>query len=151
MSLLAAWLTTFAVCVAGSIIPLINTEIYLVSAVALSPSSYAAPLVVAAALGQMVGKVAIYYAGVGVLRLPFERVRTRMVAMQARMQARPRAGAAVLFASATVGLPPLYVVAIACGAVRMNLAAFVVIGTVGRLIHFAAVAALPELAKHFLR
>ena len=151
MSLLAAWITTFAVCVAGSIVPLINTEIYLISAVALSPSSYVVPLVVAATLGQMAGKVVMYYAGRGVVRLPSERVRTRMVAMQARLQARPRAGEAVLLASATVGLPPLYVVAIACGAVRMNLVSFIVIGTVGRLIHFAAVAALPELARHLLR
>ncbi len=147
MSLLAAWITTFGVCVAGSIIPLINTEIYLVSAVALSPASYVAPLVVAASLGQMVGKVVMYYAGRGVLRLPSERVRTRMVAMQARLQARPRAGAAILFASSVVGVPPLYVVSIACGAVRMNLAAFFVIGLVGRLIHFAAIAALPELYR----
>lgn len=150
MSLLAAWLTTFAVCVAGSIVPLINTEVYLVSAVALSPQSYVVPLVVAAALGQMAGKVVMYYAGRGVVHLPFERVRTRMVAMQVRLQSRPRAGAAVLMASATVGLPPLYVVAIACGAVRMNLLSFVVIGTVGRLIHFAAVAAIPQLVRAFL-
>jgi membrane protein YqaA with SNARE-associated domain len=149
MSLLAAWLTTFAVCIAGSIVPLINTEIYLVSAVALSPVSYVVPLVVAASLGQMVGKVVMYYAGRGVLRLPSERVRTKMVAMQARMEARPRAGAVVLFTSATVGLPPLYVVAIACGAARMNLVSFLVIGTVGRLIHFAAVAAIPQLVRHF--
>jgi membrane protein YqaA with SNARE-associated domain len=66
------------------------------------------------------------------------------------MEARPRAGAAVLLASATVGVPPLYVVAIACGAVRMNVVAFFVIGTLGRLVHFAAVAALPQLARHLL-
>lgn len=149
MSLLAAWLTTFAVCIAGSIVPLINTEIYLVSAVALSPVSYVVPLVIAASLGQMVGKVVMYYAGRGVLRLPSERVRTKMVAMQARIQARPREGAVVLFTSATVGLPPLYVVSIACGAARMNLVSFFVIGTVGRLIHFAAVAAIPQLVRHF--
>jgi membrane protein YqaA with SNARE-associated domain len=150
VSLLAAWWTTFAVCFGGSIVPLINTEIYLISAVALSPDAYVAPLVVAAALGQMVGKVVMYYAGRGVLRLPSERIRTRMVALQARMEARPRAGAAVLLASATVGVPPLYVVAIACGAVRMNVVAFFVIGTVGRLVHFAAVAALPQLARYLL-
>jgi membrane protein YqaA with SNARE-associated domain len=149
MSLLAAWLTTFAVCVAGSIIPLINTEVYLVSAVALSPDGWVIPLVLAATFGQMTGKVVMYYAGRGVVHIPYERVRTRMVAMQARLQARPRAGAAVLLASATVGLPPLYVVSIACGAVRMNLLAFFVIGTVGRLVHFAAVAAIPQLVKHF--
>lgn len=149
MSLLAAFATTFAVCIAGSIVPLINTEIYLVSAVALSPPAYVVPLVIAASVGQMVGKVVMYYAGRGVLKLPSERVRTRMVAMQARIQARPRAGAAVLLTSATVGLPPLYVVAIACGAARMNLVSFIVLGTVGRLIHFAAVAAIPQLVKHF--
>jgi membrane protein YqaA with SNARE-associated domain len=150
LSLLAAWWTTFAVCMAGSVVPLINTEIYLVTAVALSPDAFALPLVVAAALGQMVGKVGMYFAGRGVLRLPSDRLRGRIAAVQARLESRPRTGAAVLMASATVGIPPLYVMSIVCGAVRMNLVAFFVIGLVGRLLHFAAVAAIPSLARVLL-
>ena len=51
---------------------------------------------------------------------------------------------------ATVGLPPLYVMAVVCGTIRMNVVSFFVIGSVGRLIHFAAVAVLPQYAKSWL-
>lgn len=147
MSLLVLWFTTLLVCVAGAIIPFVNTEIYLVSVVALSPSAFAPPLVLAATIGQMIGKVAMFYAGKGVLRLPNERVKKGLAAMQARLEKRPSTTGWVLFSSALIGVPPLYIVAIACGTIGMKIVPFVLIGTVGRLIHFAVVAMIPDLAR----
>ena len=63
MSLLAVWLTTLAVAVASAVIPVINIEIYLLGAAALAPASMAVPLVLAATIGQMAGKVVMYHAG----------------------------------------------------------------------------------------
>ncbi|MBD0319629.1 MAG: hypothetical protein ICV87_04800 [Gemmatimonadetes bacterium] len=145
MTLAAVWLTTFAVCILGSLVPFVNTEIYLLSAVALSPKSYVLPLVIAATVGQTVGKIAMYYVGMGVLKLPAGRVQRGLEATQARMEARPMWGKVLFFSSALVGVPPLYVMAIAAGAVRMNLAFFVVACAVGRFIHFAVVAMVPDL------
>lgn len=150
MTLLALWLTTFAFCVAGSIIPFLNTEIYLLSVSALAPRAFLVPLVIAATVGQMVGKVAMFYGGRGVLRLPSERVRRGVLALRARLEGRPRLAGAILFSSATVGVPPLYLMSIACGSVGMGLASFVVIGTVGRLIHFGVVALVPQVARALL-
>ncbi len=147
MSLLVLWFTTLLVCVAGSIIPFINTEIYLISVVALSPSAFAAPLVVAATVGQMLGKVAMFYAGRGVVRLPNKRVKRGLEAMQARLEKRPSTSGWVLLSSSLVGIPPLYIVAIACGTIGMRIGPFILIGTVGRLIHFAVVAMIPDLAR----
>jgi membrane protein YqaA with SNARE-associated domain len=139
--------TTFAVCVAGAIIPVINTEIYLLSAVALSPPAYAPPLVVMATLGQMTGKVAMFYGGKGVLRVRHDRVRNGVARLRAMLEHRPWTSRAVLFSSATVGLPPLYVMSVACGTIGMSIVTFFVIGTAGRLIHFAAVAFLPRFVR----
>lgn len=145
MTLLLAWLTTFAVGVGGAVIPLINCEVYLLGAVALAPKHFTVPLVIAVALGQTAGKILMYYAGEGVLRLPIRHVQKGLEAMQAKMTERPAWGKAVFFASAVFSVPPLYVTALAAGAVRMNLVFFVVACGVGRLLHFAGVALLPEI------
>jgi membrane protein YqaA with SNARE-associated domain len=150
MSLLAVWLTTFGVCVLGAIVPFVNTEIYLVSVSALSPRAFVGPLVVAATLGQMVGKVAMFYGGRGVPRLKSERVKRAVAALHARLEKNPRTAKLLLFSSATVGLPPLYVMSVACGSAGMGLVPFFVIGTVGRLLHFAVVAMAPQYARAFL-
>jgi len=63
------------------------------------------------------------------------------------MESRPWLAKGVLFSSATVGLPPLYGVTLACGAFGMGMFSFLVIGSVGRLIHFTVVAMLPQYAK----
>ncbi len=147
MTLLTLWLTTFAVCVVGAVIPLVNTEIYLLSVSALSSADMVPPLVLAATAGQMTGKVAMFYAGKGLLRMGGERMRTKAEAVRARLEARPRIAKLTLFSSATIGLPPLYPVAIVCGTIGMGVVSFVVIGFVGRLIHFALVASLPQYAK----
>lgn len=149
-TLLVVCLTTFAVCVAGAIIPLINTEIYLLSAVALSPPTYVVPLVVTATLGQMIGKVVMFYGGRGVVRIKQERVRRGVEKLRAALEHRPWATRGVLFSSATVGLPPLYVMSVACGTIGMGVATFFIIGTAGRLIHFAAVAVIPQYAGMLL-
>jgi hypothetical protein len=59
---------------------------------------------------------------------------------------RPWMSGAVLFSSATVGLPPLYVRSVACGTIGMRVVTFFLIGTAGRLIHFGAGALGPQYA-----
>ncbi len=58
MTHLTLWLTALADCLAGSLIPVLNTEVDLISVSAMSPPSFIGTLVVAATLGQMLGKVA---------------------------------------------------------------------------------------------
>lgn len=146
MSLLALWITTLGVCLLGAIVPFVNTEIYLVTVAALAPRGFVAPLVVAATLGQMIGKVAMFYAGRGVGRVRSERVQRGVAKLRERLGGRPWAAKLVLFGSATVGLPPLYVMAVACGTLGMGVVSFFLIGSAGRLIHFAVVALLPRYA-----
>lgn len=147
MSLIALWVTTFVVCVVGAIIPLINTEIYLLSVSALTPRAFVFPLVVAATIGQMLGKLVMFYAGRGVVRIRSPRVQRAVAALRTRLESRPVFAKWVLFTSATVGIPPLYVMAVACGTMGMGVVSFFVVGVAGRLIHFSVVALIPQYAR----
>jgi membrane protein YqaA with SNARE-associated domain len=136
-------LSTFTGCLVGGMLPFMNTEVLVLSAAALAPSSAALPLIVAATCGQMLGKVVLYVAARG--SVSFSRVRASERVQRVLERIRPRDGVsgALLFASASVGVPPFYVVSIACGAVRVGLARFVLLGTCGRALRMAAVVLLP--------
>jgi len=140
-------LTSFAICGLGALLPFVNTEVYLIGAAALMPRTLWVPLVVAGSVGAMAGKVLLYYAGRGVVKLPWKRAQKGLAVMQARMEAKPAVGKLLYSASAVFGLPPFYVTTVAAGAVKMNFTFFLVVGFIGRLIRFAAVVALPALAK----
>ena len=150
MTYLILCLTSFAVCGLGALLPFVNTEIYLIGAAALAPRALWAPLVVSGSLGAMAGKVLLYYAGRGVVKLPGGRVKKGLESMQTRMEERPHLGKALYAVSAVVGLPPFYVTTVAAGAVRMNFAYFLTVGFIGRLIRFAAVVALPGAARAWM-
>lgn len=147
MSLLAVWLATLGVAVASAVIPVINIEIYLLGAAALAPPAMAVPLVLAATIGQMAGKVVMYFAAMGAVKLPGKRLQAALEGMNATLRNRPRSGGALVFASAASGFPPFFMVTVAAGAARMNLAAFVVLGFLGRFIRFAVIVALPHLVR----
>jgi membrane protein YqaA with SNARE-associated domain len=140
-------LTSFAICGLGALLPFVNTEVYLIGAAAIMPRTLWTPLVVAGSIGAMAGKVLLYYAGQGMLKLPWQRAQKGLATMQARMEARPTVGKLLYSVSAVVGLPPFYVTTLAAGAVKMNFTFFLVVGFIGRLIRFAAVVALPGVAK----
>jgi membrane protein YqaA with SNARE-associated domain len=140
-------LTSFAICGAGALLPVVNTEVYLIGAAALMPRPLLVPLVVAGTVGAMAGKVLLYYAGRGMVNLPWKRAQKGLAAMQARMEEKPAVGKLLYSVSAVVGLPPFYVTTLAAGAVKMNFTFFLVVGFIGRLIRFALVVALPQYAK----
>lgn len=147
MSLIAVWLTTFGVAVLSALIPVINIELYLLGASALAPREMVIPLIVAGTLGQVIGKIALYYAGTGALKIPGKRLQGALQKMNTQMQERPHMGNALVFVSATAGLPPYYLVTLAAGAAKMNLPMFLVVSLVGRLIRFTIVVAVPQLAR----
>lgn len=151
MSVLLTILTTFGVCALSAVVPFVNAELYLIAASAMSPPAAIAPLIIAGALGQMVGKALMYYAGVGALVLPSERLK-RMVAQVEHKYRGAGAGGAtlgggIIMFSATVGLPPFYIVAIACGLLRIPFAQFFVLGLLGRLVRFGIMVLAPQLVK----
>ncbi len=130
----------------SALVPLVNLEAYLGVRGSVANVGALWTLSLAAALGQMAGKVIWYYLGANALS--WERVRRkietpkalrRLETWRARTHQRPVITGLLVFASAASGFPPFAIVAVLAGQLRMNLMLFCVLGLLGRWVRFAAV------------
>ncbi len=105
------------------------------------------PLLVAiATVAHVLAKVITYYMGIGLMKLPRGRFATVITKAQARLDRWGTWPKVIVFVSATVGLPPLYLVGFIASAMRVRIGTFILLVTVGRAIHFTVIAALPWIA-----
>ena len=139
-------LALFGVSVASALLPLINIEAYLIGLAALTDGEAVWTLSVVGGVGQMIGKVVWYYLGANALRWGWVRRKVEKPKAQAKLELwrerthdRALFAAGLVFISAVSGFPPFAIIAVLAGQLRMNLAMFVVVGTVGRTLRFAAV------------
>lgn len=123
----------------SALIPMVNAELYIAGATAVVPRPHRLAMVIAFTAATMVGKTALYV-------LADRLVRTRPAAAQAQVgrwveQLRRRQALVwpAVFASALVGMPPLYPVTLAAGVLRIGVVGFFVVGCVGRFLRFSAI------------
>lgn len=136
---------TAAVCAVSSLVPLVNSEVFLlVVATAASPAQLPA-LAVSAACGQMVGKAVLYGSGRGVL--PGNMAESSRLGRWKERLSDGRHAEAIVLASAVTGVPPFYVVSVLAGALRWSFARFLAAGLLGRLLRFGALMTLPYVLK----
>lgn len=138
----------------SALIPVFNNELYLVGLVTSQPQLPWWLLGVAAAVGQMVGKLVYYFAGRGFIQLP-ARLRRKtnkersgrwsqwFHRFQDTCRHRPVWTFSVMLGSATIGLPPFAATAVLAGAAKVRPSVFVTSGLLGRAVRFCAVAASP--------
>ncbi|WP_245556190.1 VTT domain-containing protein [Actinopolyspora mortivallis] len=138
--------------VSTAVVPVFSSEVYLVSVALTQPELSWWVLGPAAAVGQLVGKTVHYLAARGALRIPrlLRRGQHRpdgatLRRLRAACTRHRLSGATTVFASGLVGLPPFTLVAPAAGLLKAPLAVWVPAATVGRLIRFCLLAALPGL------
>jgi membrane protein YqaA with SNARE-associated domain len=145
LALFGVYGTCFALAVLSAVFPFINAEVVLLGYVVAARSDWRQALLFAAivAVGQMVGKATMYWAGRGVGRVPSERTRQSLARWEARIAKSPRSVMLFVFLSASTGFPPFYVLSILVGTLRVNFAAFMVVGLVGRFFRFALIALFP--------
>lgn len=139
LSTLGIYGGTFVVSIIAAVIPLVNTEVFLVGLVklAVDDASQLPLLIAAAALGQMVGKIGLYYAGMGMLELPRGRYKAKIEKVREKLEKWQTKPYLIFAISASVGLPPFYVTTLAAGAMKIRFKAFFIIGTLGRAARFA--------------
>ena len=147
MTALALCLSTLVGCLLGSFVPVINTEIIVLTAAASAPAHLLLPLILIASSAQMVAKCALYFAGSGLMRMPRGRLTRKVEAALLQAQSRRGASSAVLFASASTGFPPFYVMSVASGALHIGFKRFVILGFIGRTLRFTALVMVPYLIK----
>ncbi|MGD8279185.1 MAG: hypothetical protein PVH00_14200 [Gemmatimonadota bacterium] len=150
LGLVPACLSAFFGCAVGSVIPLINTEVLVIGIAAATPTYLNWPLILMATVGTMVGKMVLYLAGRGALKLRI-RGRPKVDAFLDDIQRRQGLTGSVLFLSATVGLPPFYIVTVASGAARLAVSRFLVLGFTGRFLRYAVLVFGPHLIKEWIR
>jgi len=122
-------------CLAGGVLPWINSEIAVVSASLLLPEATLPPLVLACAAGQMTAKCGLY----GVTRWTPHLLPSRAGPLLDRIQGSRRRGPLLVvaaFTGALVAIPPFYLVTVACGVLRMRFAVFAVVGAAGTTIRY---------------
>jgi membrane protein YqaA with SNARE-associated domain len=143
---------TYLWCLLSALVPVVNAEVYLLG---VSVASSAPPwlLALAAAAGQVTGKIVFYLVGLGVLDLRRVRRRgtaagrwtERLTAAQ-RWADRHRWGPAGLCGvSAVTGLPPFAVVSLLAGTLRVRWWLFVLTAMAGRYVRFLLVLLTPGL------
>jgi membrane protein YqaA with SNARE-associated domain len=132
--------------VVSGLVPLLNTEAYLLAVSAWAPREALLPAVVLTTLGQMLAKALLYLAGSrGASPRLLGRRGARLGQLKARLERARTGAAALVFASATTGVPPFYLVSVAAGSLGWSLARFLLVGGSGRLLRFAAIVAVPRL------
>jgi membrane protein YqaA with SNARE-associated domain len=134
---------TFLFSVASALVPILNVEAYL-AAVAIKAHNLSDwELAAVGGAGQSVGKILWYFAGTQSLRISWIRQKMETEKWQLsyarwheRIVGRPLFAGAISFTSAVTGFPPLAVIAVLAGTLRMNFTIFLATVFVGRTIRF---------------
>lgn len=144
--------TTFGFCLLSAFFPPANAEGYLLIVAARTDT----PLVVvalAAATGQVLGKMAFYLVGFGVVQTPWLKRRAarrgRLVRWMERLSRwcteHPLGAVGVVALSAGVGIPPIAATSVLAGSLRMPWWLFALTAWVGRFGRFLLVLHVPGL------
>ncbi|PRX95528.1 hypothetical protein [Allonocardiopsis opalescens] len=149
---------TFVYGAAAALVPLLAVEGYVVVMGAVVDPALLVPLALAVGAGQVVGKLAYYYVGRGVLRLPWLRRKAerpgrwteRVDRWREAAHGRPVWTGGLMLLSAFAGLPPLMVTSVLAGSVRMHVGWFVAVCMVGRTARFALLLFAPGMAAQTL-
>lgn len=135
---------TLVVGVLSGLIPIINGELFLVGVVLLTgrpgPAIVLALLV---AIGQMIAKFVLYKMAHGATGLKKEsRFAKKLEAAKSKVEKWKDKPLAITFVSALTGLPPFYIVTLLAGALGVRFSTFLILGIIGRVVRFVALALL---------
>jgi membrane protein YqaA with SNARE-associated domain len=132
---------TFAIATASCFVPIVSIEVFLVGLTLARGPADAVALVVVATLGQVAGKLPIYFAARGLTALP-GRHRRWIDRLQAWIARTGKSADLVLGASALLGIPPFSIASTAAGALAISPARFATIIATCRSMRFAALIVL---------
>ncbi|WP_425954353.1 hypothetical protein [Xylanimonas sp. McL0601] len=136
-------LTTFATAIVSALVPLVNLELYLGVLATQLDGRTAAVLgcAVATGLGTAVGKLVWYWLAAGSMQSPWvqkklakDSWRRAFDRWHGSLAGRPWLTAGILLAASVVGIPPLLIMALVAGALRVPMAVFVPTVAVGRAV-----------------
>ena len=129
----------------SAVVPWVNAEVILLGfAATVGSTSELAVVVVVVTAGQMIGKCLLYEASRRAAALP-RHADEAASRWQRRLSSVRSAPLTLVFVSSVVGVPPFYLVTLVAGALRIGVGRFVAAGTLGRLVRFGCLVAVPHL------
>jgi membrane protein YqaA with SNARE-associated domain len=135
---------TLIVGVVSGLVPVVNSEIYLVGAVVVTRDlGTALALAALLSVGQITAKAVLYQTARratnasrrGKLAAKIDRAR----AVAAKWKSKPLT---VIAISSVTGLPPFYVVSLVAGMIEVRFRTFIALGLAGRLVRFTTIAVI---------
>jgi len=148
-------LGTFLFSVASALIPVLNVEIYLAALPNVEDRAF--EFAVVAGSGQTIGKILWFYAGIHSMKVSWLKRKMETEKWQAsyqkwhqRIVGRPVLAGTITFVSAFSGFPPLAIIAVLAGSLRMNLPLFIGTTLVGRILRFWLVLEGAEWVKNLV-
>lgn len=144
------YLASFVIGFVSGLIPFVNSELYLIAVSPMVARPALVPIALLSAFGQLLAKTVLYYAGRGVFTINMGRYKSKVEAVQEKFERWQNKSDLLIFVSATVGLPPFYVVSFVAGALRLNVVKFFITGLLGRSIRFAIIVYFPQLVLKYI-
>jgi membrane protein YqaA with SNARE-associated domain len=118
-SAMGTWLTTLVVSILSGIIPVINTEVYLVAVATMTPAQ-AWPVILITTLGHFIAKIILYQLGRHGVRPHAGRFHRQMEKAEEAMRKHPAGIDAVVAMSGLTGFPPFYGVSVMAGVMQIR-------------------------------
>ena len=134
------------ICLIGGFLPWVNTEAAVVGAALLLPTAALPLLVVGAASAQVLAKSTVY----ATARWAPARMPSWAPARLERLRGlggRRRTPLLTVLASSTIGVPPFYLVALACGTVAVPFRVFLSTAFAGMVVRYAVLAVATALVR----
>jgi membrane protein YqaA with SNARE-associated domain len=142
----------FLLSVVSAVFPWVNTEILVLSMSALARTPLALVLVVlVGTAGQMAGKSVLYWTGRGTLHLRLRRITRAAESWHERLKKYRWGPYTLVFLSASVGIPPFYVMTVAAGALKIPFVPFVLLCSAGCILRFSLLVFVPRLVIGLFR
>jgi membrane protein YqaA with SNARE-associated domain len=132
--------------VVSGLLPVSPVEVVLLAVAASVPPALVFPLTLLATLGHMAAKTVVYVGSRRTAPTIPARHQAAVQRVRTLLMRRRRMRIATVLVSAAGGVPPFYLVTICCGALRLPLRDYLLAGTIGRGLRFAALAVIPRFA-----
>ncbi|MGE0549064.1 MAG: hypothetical protein AB7O24_16455 [Kofleriaceae bacterium] len=139
---------TLIVAFVAGMLPIVGIEVFLLGVATLYAPSWAQLIVIVllASIGHQLAKTSCYFAGAGAMALPRGKLKQQLDAAIHRIERWNKQPMLVLGLSATVGLPPLYLMSfIARPLMKIGFWRFTAVVFIGRVLRFGVTTAAPLL------
>ncbi len=144
------YLGVFVYCFVSGIVPILNTEVFLVAISVLIDKKLIFLLVLISVFAQMLAKTFVYLAARKVINISVKRDNQKFKKILKKMKKWEKREGIFIFLSALIGLPPFYLTTIACGTLKIGYLKFFIFGFCGALLRFSFFILLPQLIKNWI-